>query len=99
MTGLLALSHEPCLGQDSHISQLGNAMTLSKVSHGLSVLFGLIGLVMWFVAILAWPAGAVRFGVTRDVMLLCAILSLLTAIWLVIGAMHHATLEKRGEIV
>lgn len=74
-------------------------MKLSKLLHVLSVLLGLTGVVMWTVAILAWPAGAVRFGVTRDVMLVCAILSLLTAIWLVIGAMHHIMLEKTGEIV
>jgi hypothetical protein len=74
-------------------------MKLSKLLHVLSVILGLTGVVMWFVAILAWPAGAVRFGMTRDVMLLCAITSLLTAIWLVIGAMHHITLEKTGEIV
>ena len=74
-------------------------MKLSKLFHVLSVLLGLTGIVMWSVAILAWPAGAIRFGVTREVMLLCAILSLLSAIWLVIGAMHHITLEKSGEIV
>ena len=74
-------------------------MKLSKLFHVLSVLLGLTGIVMWSVAILAWPAGTIRFGVTREVMLLCAIVSLLTAIWLVIGAMHHITLEKSGEIV
>ena len=74
-------------------------MKLSKLFHVLSVLLGLTGVVMWTVAILAWPAGVVRFGVTREMMLLCAIISLLTAIWLVIGAMHHITLEKTGEIV
>ncbi len=74
-------------------------MKLSKVFHVLSVLLGLTGSFMWAVAILAWPAGVVRFGVTRDVMLLCAIISLLTAIWLVISAMHHIMLEKTGEIV
>ena len=62
-------------------------MKLSKLFHVLSVLLGLTGVVMWTVAILAWPAGVVRFGVTREMMLLCAIISLLTAIWLVIGAM------------
>ncbi len=72
-------------------------MKSSKLFHMLSVLLGLIGLVMWFVAILAWPAGVVRFGVTREMMLLCAILSFLTAIWLLIGAMHHITLAKMGE--
>ena len=74
-------------------------MKLSKLFHVLSVLLGLTGIVMWSVAIHAWPAGTIRFGVTREVMLLCAIVSLLTAIWLVIGAMHHITLEKSGEIV
>ena len=74
-------------------------MKLSKLFHVLSVLLGITGVVMWTVAILAWPAGIIRFGVTRDEMLLCAILSLLTAIWSLIGAMHHITLEKTGEIV
>ena len=74
-------------------------MKLSKLFHVLSVLLGLTGVVMWTVALRAWPAGEVRFGVTREVMLLCAIISLLTAIWLVIGAMHHMALEKTGEIV
>ena len=74
-------------------------MKLSKLLHVLSVLVGLAGIVMWTVAILAWPAGAIRFGVSRDVMLLCAIIALLTAIWLVISAMHHITLEKTGEVV
>ena len=74
-------------------------MKLSKLFHVLSVLLGLTGIVMWTVAILAWPAGAIRFGVTREVMLLCGILSFLTAIWLLLGAMHHNTLEKTHEIV
>ena len=74
-------------------------MKLSKLFHVLSVLFGFTGIVMWTVAILAWPAGAIRFGVTREIMLMCAVISLLTAIWLVISAMHHMLLEKRGEIV
>jgi hypothetical protein len=74
-------------------------MKSSKLFHVLSVLLGLTGLVVWAVAIFAFPAGVVRFGQTREVMLLCAILSLLTAIWLLIGAMHHITLEKMGEIL
>ena len=74
-------------------------MKLSKLFHVLSVLFGLTGLVMWFVAILAWPATAIRFGLSRDEMLLCAILSFLSAIWFVIGAIHHISLEKTGEVV
>jgi drug/metabolite transporter (DMT)-like permease len=72
-----------------------NAMKLSKLSHVLSVLLGLTGVILWAVAILASPV----FGQTRETMLLCAISSLLTAIWLVLGAMHHVTLEKAGEIV
>ena len=74
-------------------------MKLSKLFHVLSVLFGFTGIVMWTVAILAWPAGAIRFGVTREIMLTCATISLLAAIWFVIAAMHHMLLEKRGEIV
>jgi 4-amino-4-deoxy-L-arabinose transferase-like glycosyltransferase len=70
-------------------------MTLSKLSHVLSVLLGLTGVVLWTVAIFASPA----FGQPREVMLLCAILALLTAIWLMLGAMHHNTLEKTREIV
>jgi hypothetical protein len=74
-------------------------MKFSKLSHVLSVIFGFIGIGMWFVAILAWPADVVRFGMRREVMLGCAALSLLTAIWLVLGAMHHGMLEKTGEVV
>jgi cytochrome b subunit of formate dehydrogenase len=70
-------------------------MKSSKLFHVLSVLLGLTGLALWAVAIFASPA----FGQTREVMLLCAILSFLTAIWLLIGAMHHITLEKMGETV
>jgi drug/metabolite transporter (DMT)-like permease len=70
-------------------------MKLSKLLHVISVFLGLTGLVLWAVAILASSA----FGQTREVMLLCAALSFLTAIWLVLGAMHHNTLEKTREIV
>lgn len=70
-------------------------MKISKLSHVLSVLFGLTGVVLWTVAIFASPV----FGQTRETMLLCAISALLTAIWLVLGAMHHVALEKAGEIV
>ena len=85
--------------EEKHHIHVDIAMKLSKLFHLLSVLLGLTGVVMWIVVILAWPPGAVRFGVTREMMLLCAILSLLTAIWLVIGAMHHVALEKTGKIV
>lgn len=74
-------------------------MKFSKLLHVFSVLLGVTGIAMWTVAIFAWPAGVVRFGVTREVMLFCAALSFLTAIWLVIGAIHHMMLEKTGEIL
>jgi hypothetical protein len=32
-------------------------------------------------------------------MMLCGVISLLTAIWLLIGAMHHITLAKLGAKV
>ena len=74
-------------------------MKLSKVLHVVSVIAGLAGFVMSGVAILAWPADVVWFGLTREVMLLCAITSLLVAIWLQIATIHHMMLEKRGEII
>ena len=70
-------------------------MKLSKLLHVLSAFLGLSGLALWAVAIFASPA----FGQTREVMLLCGILSFLTAIWLLLGAMHHDTLEKTHEIL
>lgn len=70
-------------------------MKLSKLLHVLRVILGLLGVVLWAVAIFASSA----FGQTREVMLLCGILSILTAIWLLLGAMHHTTLEKTHEMV
>ena len=70
-------------------------MKISKLSHVLSVLFGLGGAVLWIVAVFASPA----FGQTQEVMLMCAALSFLAAIFLVLAAMHHIVLEKTKEIV
>lgn len=70
-------------------------MKLSKISHVLSVLFGFGGLLLWAMAIFASPA----FGQTRETMLLCGALAFLSAIWLLLGAMHHDKLEARGDIV
>ena len=36
---------------------------------------------------------------TREVMLLCSITTLLVAIWLQIATIHHMMLERKGEIV
>ena len=74
-------------------------MKLSKVLHVISVVMGLIGMAMSAFAVLFWPAGVVWFGLTREIMLLCAITSLLTAIWIQVATIHHMMLEKRGEIV
>ena len=74
-------------------------MKSSKLFHVVSVLFGLAGLLLWALAIFAAPASGVMFGQTREVMLMCGVLSLLTAIWLLIGAMHHITLAKMGQRV
>ncbi len=74
-------------------------MKLSKILHVLSVLMGLTGMAMSAIAVLFWPDGVVWFGMTREIMLLCAITSLLAAIWLSIGTIHHMMLEKRGEII
>ena len=74
-------------------------MKLSKILHVISIIAGLVGVVMSASAVLFWPAGVVWWGLTREVMLLCAITSLLTAIWIQIATIHHMMLEKRGEIV
>lgn len=74
-------------------------MKLSKVLHVLSVLAGLVGVAMSAYAVLLWPAGVERFGMTRDVMLFCSITTLLAAIWLQIATIHHMMLEKNGEIL
>ena len=74
-------------------------MKLSKVLHVISVIAGLVGVAMSAFAVLFWPAGVVWFGMTRDVMLLCSITTLLAAIWLQTATIHHMMLEKKGEIV
>ncbi len=74
-------------------------MKLSKVLHVISVFAGLIGVTMSAFAVLVWPADVIWFGLTRDIMLLCSITTLLVAIWLQIATIHHMMLEKRGEIV
>ncbi len=74
-------------------------MKLSKLLHIISVVMGLIGIAMSAFAVLVWPAGAVWFGMTREIMLLCAITSLLAATWIQIAVIHHMMLERKGEIV
>ncbi|MHB1086562.1 MAG: hypothetical protein ACYCZ0_02330 [Minisyncoccota bacterium] len=74
-------------------------MKLSKVLHVISVFAGIIGVLMSAFAVLVWPAGVVWFGMTRDIMLLCAITSLLAAIWLQVATIHHMMLEKSGQII
>ena len=74
-------------------------MKLSKLLHVISIVAGLIGISMSSFAVLFWPAGVVWFGLTREVMLLCSVTSLLAAIWIQIATIHHMMLEKRGEII
>jgi hypothetical protein len=74
-------------------------MKLSKILHVLSVLLGWIGLAMVVLAILFWPSGSVWFGLTRELMLGCAIALLLAAIWIQLATIHHMMLEKTGEII
>ena len=74
-------------------------MKLSKLIHVVSVIAGLVGVAMAVAAVLVWPAGVVWFGLTREIMLLCSVTTLLVAIWLQIATIHHMMLEKKGEIV
>ncbi len=73
-------------------------MKFSDVLHVFSVIAGLAGLAMSAFAVLVWPADTVWFGVTREIMLLCSVTTLLAAIWLQLATMHHMMLEKRGRI-
>lgn len=72
-------------------------MKLSQILHIISIIMGLIGVAMSAFAVLIWPADVVWFGMTREIMLLCAITSLLTAIWIQIATIHHMMLEKSGK--
>lgn len=74
-------------------------MKLSKLLHIISIIMGLIGVAMSALAVLFWPAGVVWFGMTREIMLLCSITSLLAAIWIQIATIHHMMLEKKGEVI
>jgi hypothetical protein len=74
-------------------------MKLSQVLHVISIVAGLIGVTMSGFAVLAWPAGVVWFGLTREIMLLCAITTLLAAIWIQIATIHHMMLEKKGKLL
>ena len=74
-------------------------MKLSKILHVVSVVMGLIGITMSAWVVLFWPVDAVWFRVTRNVMMFCSITSILAAIWLQIGTIHHMMLEKQGEVI
>ena len=68
-------------------------MKTSSVLHVISVVAGVVGVIMSAVAVLFWPAGVVWIGITRDVMLSCAMTTLLAAIWLQTATIHHVMLE------
>ncbi len=74
-------------------------MKLSQFLHVISVIMGLVGVAMSAFAVLVWPTGVVWFGMTREIMLLCAVTSLLTAIWIQIATIHHMMLEKKGKLL
>lgn len=69
--------------------------------HIASIVFGFIGLLMWFLLISAWFTGAPWFAATNDLMLMigCTVFSFLAAIWLQMATIHHMLLEKRGEMI
>ncbi len=73
-------------------------MKFSKLLHVASVVAGFAGIVSFAGALLGGSDNVV-LGVTKIDVLLCAGILLLIAIWLLLGAMHHMMLEKRGELV
>jgi len=68
-------------------------MKTSSELHVSSVVAGVVGAIMSAVAVLFWPAGVVWIGITRDVVLSCAITTLLAAIWRQTATIHHVLLE------
>ena len=78
-----------------------NNIKLSKLIHIASVIFGFVGLFMWFLLIFAWFTGASWFAATYNLTLMigCTLFSFLAAIWLQIATIHHMKLEKKGEII
>lgn len=76
-------------------------MKLSKVLHILSVISGLIGVLMWFILVFAWFAGAAWFAVTSNLLLMigCTMFAFLAAIWLQAATIHHMMLERKGEVI
>ncbi len=72
-------------------------MKPSQILHIISIFMGLIGVAMSVFAVLVWPSDIVWFGMTREIMLLCSITSLLTAIWVQIATIHHMMLEKKNR--
>jgi len=73
-------------------------MKLSKILHVVSVVAGLAGVITFAGALIGGADNQV-FGITKIDALLCAGILMLMATWLVLGAIHHTMLEKRGEIV
>lgn len=74
-------------------------MKLSKLMHIASVIFGFVGLLMWALAILDWLTKTLWFQVDLTLVIACAVVAFLAAIWLQIATIHHMMLEKRGEII
>jgi hypothetical protein len=66
--------------------------------HVVSVVVGFIGVVI-FIASMLGGADNLVFGVTKFDALMCAIITILIAIWLQIATIHHMMLEKTGEII
>lgn len=81
---LLTLTKEPLMEPDFQDRHCSNASPAFPATPGQGY---------------AMPADGLRFGQTREVMMLCGVLSLLTAIWLVISAIHHIALAKLGQHV
>ena len=66
-----------------------------------SVIFGFVGVFMWFLLVLGWLTGASWFATTNDLILMigCTLFSFLAAIWLQAATIHHIMLEKTGEMI
>ncbi len=72
-------------------------MKLSKLLHVVSVGVGVIGVILFAVAVLG--GSETLLGISKVDVLLCTGILILIAIWVQVATMHHMMLEKKGEIV
>ena len=65
--------------------------------HAASVIIGLIGVVVFLIAV--FGSADTTFGITKIDALACSAILILIATWTQVATIHHMMLEKTGEII